>query len=75
MSERTRTNLVRKLGIYVSWAVWLAALAVRFFTQASQVYVLGIFLLGFAPYLLALNVIEPWLAKRDARSPRNGHAG
>ncbi|NUO75224.1 MAG: hypothetical protein HOQ32_04345 [Lysobacter sp.] len=66
MSLQTRIRRLRAIAICASWAVWLLALGVALLTRLPQGYVLGIALLGFAPYLIALNLIEPWLIRRAA---------
>lgn len=66
MSLQARIRRLRAIAICASWAVWLLALGVALLTRLSQGYVLGIALLGFAPYLIALNLIEPWLSRRAA---------
>ena len=71
----TQTPLVRKIGVYLSWAVWSAAVGVSFFAHVSFLYVLGLLLFGFAPYLVALQIVEPWLAKRALAKATNTHAG
>jgi len=75
MVEQARIHLTRKLGIAFSWAIWLAALCVAYLTHTSQIYIAALFLLGFAPYLLVINVVEPWLSRRAASRSSGGSAG
>ena len=66
MTLQTRIRRARTLGVCSSWALWLIALAVAVWTRVPQLYVLGLALLGFAPYLIVLNLVEPWLIRRAA---------
>jgi hypothetical protein len=75
MIEQARVRLIRKVGIVLSWAIWLAVFCVAFLTHTPQIYLVGLFFLGFAPYLLAINIIEPWLAKRPASGSSGGGTG
>ena len=64
--EMPRSNTVRRLGIILSWVIWIAAPCAAIFGHKSQLYVVAMWLLGFVPYLIALQVIEPWLLRRAA---------
>lgn len=55
---------IRQAGICASWLVWVAGWIWLMLGNASRGWTPVWLLLGFAPYLLALNVLEPWLRKR-----------
>lgn len=60
----SNTAIARRLGIYLCWGIWCSALWLAVVVRAPGLYVMLLLLGGFAPYLLVLHVIEPWLDKR-----------
>ena len=63
----------RGIAVFLCLAQWVVALAVALLTAVPQLLVVALVLLGFAPYLLFLHVVEPWLARRE--SPGSSDAG
>jgi hypothetical protein len=57
-------RIARAVGVMASWLVWAVALLLAFTTTISQAVVLLIMLIGFAPYIISLHIIEPWLMRR-----------
>ena len=46
----------------MSWTLWLACLGIAVLTTAPRIYVVALFVVGFVPYLVSINIIEPRLA-------------
>ena len=63
LSRPVRT--ARGLGVVAAWAVWLGAVALGFAREIPQSIVIILFVLGFAPYLASLHIVEPWLMRRE----------
>lgn len=61
--------MIRQIGIVGSWAIWIAGFVVAVTTNAPQWVVVGIFLLGFGSYLLALKVLERPSCDPDGGEP------
>jgi hypothetical protein len=57
-------RIVRSVGVMATWIVWAVALFLALKTAISQAMVLLIVGIGFAPYIISLHVIEPWLIRR-----------
>jgi hypothetical protein len=57
-------RVMRKAGILTSWSIWLGGLCFAFVTGASQVSLLLIMVLGFVPYIISIQLVEPWLMRR-----------
>ncbi|MDO5691878.1 MAG: hypothetical protein Q4G70_05255 [Pseudomonadota bacterium] len=55
---------IRQAAIYASWAVWMLGGAFIVLGKGTGFWGFIWFPLGFAPYLLTLSVLEPWLVKR-----------
>lgn len=50
--------MTRRIGIAGSWIIWIGGAAVALTTNVPQWLVVGLFLLGFVPYLLALHLFD-----------------
>jgi hypothetical protein len=61
----TKMRLVRNIEVVMSLAIWLFAFVAALRTSIPQIFVVALVFLGFTPYLLALHVLEPWLARRN----------
>ena len=59
----------RAAGVIGSWFIWASGLFVAFATDVPKIIVILIIAFGFAPYLLSLHVVEPWLIRRAPRDP------
>ena len=58
-----KASFVRGVCVSLCWAIWLSALWVAVVVRGPGIYVALLLLSGFAPYVLSLHVIEPWLEK------------
>jgi len=54
----------RRVAIFGSWTIWLAATALALTTHIAQLWVVALWIAGFAPYILSIQVVEPWLQRR-----------
>lgn len=52
----------------MSLSIWLTATALAVFTSLPQIYIAGVLVFGFTPYLVCIHVIEPNLERRSDRS-------
>ena len=70
-------RIARAIAIVASWAVWLGGLYLAVSTRISQSTLALVVVFGFAPYVVSIQLVEPWLMRRmDASSqtePRQGH--
>ena len=55
---------VRRVALILSWSISLGGPTLAIADDAPQFIVIGLFFGGFLPYILCVQVIEPWLAKR-----------
>jgi hypothetical protein len=53
----------RAVAIIATLSIWLIAVAVALRTNVSQIIIGAIALLGLAPYLISLHLIEPRLGR------------
>lgn len=54
----------RAMGILASWLIWIGALVVAVTTRIPQPLLLLILIAGFTPYIISIQLVEPWLMKR-----------
>ena len=64
-------RIARTAGIAASWAVWVSAIVLGFTEVIPQGIVPLLFVLGLAPYLTSLHIVEPWLIRREERKRQN----
>jgi hypothetical protein len=66
-------RLARAAGVITSWLVGATALCLGF-TRVLPQFVVSLFLvLGVAPYIISIKLVEPWLMRSaDLRSSREG---
>ncbi len=68
--DRITVRFVRGVGVCLTLAIWVGAMATAFLTRIPQIYAAALLLFGFIPYLVVLHIIEPWLEKFR---PPNSH--
>ena len=52
-------------AIVLSWMIWAGVVAAGCMTEVNQFILALLFLIGFAPYLASMHVIEPWLERKQ----------
>jgi hypothetical protein len=68
-------RVARTVGAIGSWIVWGTGLFIALATDVPQTLVLLIMVVGFTPYIISLNVVEPWLIKRVRAQRSDGGEG
>jgi hypothetical protein len=67
-AHRSRTvssRTARNVAVLTTWSIWIGAL-VGEFVRLFPPYVAAILAFaGFAPYIVSIKVVEPWLGRRD----------
>jgi hypothetical protein len=58
------TTTARRIAILLSWSISFGGSAAAIVRDAPQVVVMGAFFGGLLPYIVCLQVIEPWLDRR-----------
>lgn len=59
-----QTAMVRRIAIVVSQSISVGGAVIAILAGASQMVVMGMFFGGLLPYLVTIQLIEPWLEKR-----------
>jgi len=70
MMAKTRPDrkLPRKIAIVMAWLILLSGFVLGWKTRIAQSLLLLFFPLALVPYVIVLQVIEPWLARSERRS-------
>jgi hypothetical protein len=64
MSTR-KSKIARRVAILVSWSIAFGCSLIALFAGAPQIVIIALFLGGVLPYIVSIQVIEPWLEKRE----------
>jgi hypothetical protein len=76
MTPRTDPYLSRPVrmsrwtAMIVTWVIWLTSLVAACVQWIPQMVLLLLMLCGFAPYMLSIHVVEPWLMRRSRATSR-----
>jgi cell division protein FtsW (lipid II flippase) len=62
--------MTRATAIGASWVIWLIGLYIAFTTRIPQGVLLLIMLSGFVPYIVSIQLVEPWLMRRIEAASR-----
>jgi hypothetical protein len=61
---RSATKTARRVAILLSWSISLGGSMLAVVARAPQLVVMALFFGGILPYIVCIQVIEPWLENR-----------
>ena len=73
LSRPVRT--MRAVAVLSSWTIWVSGLYFAFTSRIPQLLLLLIMVCGFMPYILSVQVVEPWLMRRMRSASDVGDRG
>ena len=59
----------RRVAILMTWCIQAGGLYLAFFSHLPQTIAVLVMMAGFAPYVISIKFIEPWLMRDPRRAP------
>lgn len=60
-----KAKIARLIALLISWCITFGGSLSAVLVAASQNLVIALFFGGLLPYILSIQIIEPWLEKRS----------